>query len=1425
MYTPRVCTVALIASIMSLSAAATSALATADDNTAYDGNGMVRPTVQLRVPLVRTTSANRGVIVAKRSNIQTMHGGAGHLAAANTWYVDTEACIAPGTGSAQDPFCTIQAGINAAEDGDVVLVADGTYTDTGNENITFGGKAITVQSIGGPQACSIERDSYASFRFENGERASSILSGFTINGNDEWTTRAAIAFENHSSPTIENCHIVRNHNGNYNSTPTGGGVICLDQSNPHFVDCVFAGNKALINDGHGFAFWADGYGGAVYAHQSSPSFSGCVFEENRCADDGGAIYATGGSITVEDCLFRNNVAYHTYTEQDYDYTIRIYYGNGGAIAVAGAGHTTVTRCLMLGNEAGEKGGAIYATQQTDVSNCVLARGQAHRGGAIAGTITAENCTMVLNEVGPSGQGGSVEVGLCGASADGPTLSNCILWHNRNRISGAHTQMCNTMASYCNIQGGAPISGCINEEPAFADADNDDYRLVAGSPGIDAGDPDFVPAIDEVDLDGQPRVADGDGDGTATVDMGAYELPGPICGDGILDDAEECDDGNTVDGDGCSSTCHVEWQTWYVDTEACTAPGTGSAEDPFCTIQAGINAAEDGDAVLVADGTYVGDGNVNINFAGKAIVVRSTGGPTQCIIRPEDEVGIVFNSGEGPASMLSGFTITGTDRRHALRCEEGSSPLIENCHFTHNETCPYDELCSCEGGAVFVMGGQPQFVHCLFAHNAASCLILDEEGPFETGYGGAVYVNSSHTRFTNCVFQSNYAGYSGGAVHIAHGEVTFLNCTFHDNTAIRYGGAINANLANVTITNTILCGGGSVRSWGSELSIRHSCTDDEQPGDGNIVADPLFGPDLRLLQNSPCIDAGDNAHVTVTTDLAGLPRVVDGDGDGIATVDMGAYEHPEPTCGDGIVDDSEECDDGNHVDGDGCSSTCHLEWQTWYVDTEACIAPGTGSAQDPFCTIQAGINAAENGDVVLVADGTYTDTGNENITFDGKAITVQSIGGPQACSIERDDYASFRFENGEQASSILSGFTINGNDQWTTRAAIAFENHSSPTIENCHIIRNTNANYDSTPTGGGVICLEQSNPHFVDCVFADNKALINDGHGFSYWADGYGGAVYASQSSPSFTGCVFEENRCADNGGAIYATGGSITVEDCLFRNNVARHTYTEEGNAIGIYYGNGGAIAVAGAGHTTVARCLMLGNEAGERGGAIYATQQTDVSNCVLARGQAHRGGAIAGTITAETCTMVLNEVGPSGYGGSVEVGLCGASADGPTLTNCILWYNRNRISGAYTQLCNTIASYCNIQGSIPIGHCINEEPAFADADNDDYRLVAGSPGIDAGDPDFVPDPGETDLAGHPRMRCGQVDMGAYEFGMPGDIDCDGVTDLTDFAEWTDCMTDPRTEVDPFPLYDETCADLDVDADGDIDLLDLAGFQNAMLDS
>jgi len=202
-------------------------------------------------------------------------------------------------------------------------------------------------------------------------------------------------------------------------------------------------------------------------------------------------------------------------------------------------------------------------------------------------------------------------------------------------------------------------------------------------------------------------------------------------------------------------------------------------------------------------------------------------------------------------------------------------------------------------------------------------------------------------------------------------------------------------------------------------------------------------------------------------------------------------------------------------------------------------------------------------------------------------------------------------------------------------------------------------------------------------------------------------------------------------------------------------------------------------------------------------------------------------------CTFTENKAGDPGA--SVYNGLNAKLS----MTNCVLWDADNLIDdeGSF----KSSISFSGVQGGLPAGAVdgggnIHLDPAFVrnpsdggdgwgdnpdtpnddESLNDDYgdlRLQPGSPCINAGDPDFAPPPGETDLDGHTRVLCERVDMGAYEFGI-GDYDCDQAVTLADVAGMQNCFTGETDD-----SYLPACEPFDFDADSDIDLLDIARFQ------
>jgi len=170
--------------------------------------------------------------------------------------------------------------------------------------------------------------------------------------------------------------------------------------------------------------------------------------------------------------------------------------------------------------------------------------------------------------------------------------------------------------------------------------------------------------------------------------------------------------------------------------------------------------------------------------------------------------------------------------------------------------------------------------------------------------------------TNCILTGNSAASGGGMYIKEHCVLTVANCTFAGNSAVNGNGLACDSLSQsypsaIEMINCILWDGGD-EIWnndGSTITITYSDVQDADPDDGsiypgtgNIDDDPLFvdagGADdtpgteddnLRLSAGSPCIDAGDNSAVTEVSDLDGNVRVVDGDCDSVAVVDMGAYE--------------------------------------------------------------------------------------------------------------------------------------------------------------------------------------------------------------------------------------------------------------------------------------------------------------------------------------------------------------------------------------------------------------------------------------------------------------------------------------------------------------------------------------------------------
>ncbi|MHC4790255.1 MAG: S8 family serine peptidase [Planctomycetota bacterium] len=408
------------------------------------------------------------------------------------------------------------------------------------------------------------------------------------------------------------------------------------------------------------------------------------------------------------------------------------------------------------------------------------------------------------------------------------------------------------------------------------------------------------------------------------------------------------DANDVAGNG---TIDTNDSTCYSFTTI-SADGQIHVPSQSPTIQEAIDNCWDGMTVCVADGTYTGFGNRDLDFHGKAITVTSENGPENCIIdcngsETESHRGFNFHSGEEANSILSGFTITNGYVAGSWDVGIGgainifdSNPTIKNSIFTEN-TAAWD------GGAINIYVSSPTIINCTFSRNSAigndggainnelissptitNCSFIANSA-FD--WGGAIRnLSGCNPTITNCTFIANSGDDGGAMFYFFRCRPTITNATFAANSG-RNGNALACDSwfaqhrSNIRITNSIFADGGDeIRNFdNSPITITYSNIQDGYPGEGNINTDPCFvepgrwdsnglwlDGDYRLLTDSPCIDAADNTSVPADiTDLDGdgntaelVPCDLDGDrrflehpvipdtGYGSPpVVDMGAYE--------------------------------------------------------------------------------------------------------------------------------------------------------------------------------------------------------------------------------------------------------------------------------------------------------------------------------------------------------------------------------------------------------------------------------------------------------------------------------------------------------------------------------------------------------
>ncbi len=636
---------------------------------------------------------------------------------------------------------------------------------------------------------------------------------------------------------------------------------------------------------------------------------------------------------------------------------------------------------------------------------------------------------------------------------------------------------------------------------------------------------------------------------------------------------------------------------YVDGDAAPGGDGLSWASAYDSLDTGLAAAQSGDQIWVAAGTYVGNFTLALEvevyggFYGTETEVEQRDWEANPTILDGDQSGSVVTSPVGATEMtrIDGFTITngsGTDVDGRTQGGglylDSSSPAIENNTVTGNSAEDGGGLSlwwsshptianntvtgnsSYTGGGLYLRVSSPTIANNTITGNNGSGLYMQSSSPTivnntitgngTDGFGAGLYLRQSSPTIANNTITGNSAS-SGAGLYIDHSSPMIVNNTITGNNACHYGGGLYLWNSSLTIANTIVAFNSSgvyQKDTDSAQTLRYNCvfgnTEYDYSGltdptgiDGNISADPLLA-DLRygnahIRPDSPCVDAGNNADTFGDFDIDGEPRI-------------------QPV--DGIVDIGSDESDGT----------------VWSAGPYALVrvSPGGDDANDgsswafPKRTVQAGVDTASAlGGEVWVQAGTY----EECITLHPYTYVYGGFAGDETERYERDWGANATTLDGAQEGSVV----------------VARAGHGAVGAVDGFTITNGSGTAWSGQTYGGGLYLSSSSPTIANNTITGNRASSN------------AGGLYLRHSSPTIANNTITGNS-AGIGGGLYVWDSSATIVNNMIKGNSS-------------YYGGGLHLSSAS---PTIANNTIIGNRAYATGGGLsLATSSPTIANTIIA--------------------------------------------------------------------------------------------------------------------------------------------------------------------------------------------------------------------
>ncbi|MBC8400483.1 MAG: right-handed parallel beta-helix repeat-containing protein, partial [Candidatus Marinimicrobia bacterium] len=774
------------------------------------------------------------------------------------WWVATNGSDTNNDGSENNPFLTIDNGIQMASAGDTVMVKAGTYQGNGNRGLDPGGVNMVIISESGAATTILDAQTNdRHFMINSSEDNAMQIVGFTfMNGSVNDHGGSMFIDGNGTDPTIKDCIFRNNETESLGWT---GGAINVNNCEPIFENCTIEENSTI------------GYGGgiAVYGGFAAPTFDNCTIINNETSTESGSwdaaygagVYIQNGAPVFTDCIIDSN----TVTGGGNDS-----YGGGifiGEYDNNGLDPVQFIRCFIRENEVNTagtfeaNGGAMVIRARAELINCVISgnstnpvNGVSH-GGAIAidlqtyfqhGEVKIINCTIADNDANaPAAQSNSYGGALYLDWDEELVMFNTVIWGNTAEVDPIISDNgANMTTNYNNIEDGEQFNWFENNshefDPMFTDASNGDYSLSNASFNIGAGSSSFsgnnAPSNDILGND-RP------GSGGGNPDIGAYEnslavSPYPAQVANLVGTSAHQQVILNWDANPESDISHyIVYQSTTQDFVPASTDSIGRVTHDTTTFTATglINKITYYYRVSAVDNdSYEGSASFEV-----AVIPRYTG-PVWYVDDistngegsfkdPFNRIQIAIDSAKANTDtvmVLSG-TYTGSSNRDlntwgknlVIKATDGAEVILDaedwDRHFTfysgEDTTCKIIGFTlrngkSNDGGSIYIDNASPQIVNCTFSANTAD------------NNGGAVYVNNSMSVFKVCNFDSNTVASQGqgsaGAVFIANFNnlsgppLLFDRCQFTGNQVNAFqsasGGALNIH-ARADFINCLFAG--------------------------------------------------------------------------------------------------------------------------------------------------------------------------------------------------------------------------------------------------------------------------------------------------------------------------------------------------------------------------------------------------------------------------------------------------------------------------------------------------------------------------------------------------------------------------------------------------------------------------------------------